>query len=325
MPKVEVQFQFRDSKLRKPFLFGDEKLKSVTHLLVREKTNPETIGEYPFFPGRSSMSSQDLNSEFSRGALSKEGSSILEYCRDQIDFLRSQKGKDFHPFRVNAVLGSDQIHCDKIQSLIGSGFDSIKLKLTPQNWESVIDALDRSQADFKANTRFRLDSNGSFQPNQVVEVSQKLQDFPIEFWEDPMPFGDPYFYQYMTKESPFPIALDETILSLEQGLELLKSKCCNLLMLKPATLMDIKSLYSSIDNSPDLRNQVVLSSLFESTIGTHFLQILASALRLQNYAHGFSTYTFFENAVDTLKPLVFKPIRTFGILEGIEEESWKAL
>lgn len=325
MSTSEYQYAFSSRSLVREFYFGTKSISDIDSLLIKGKDD-SIIAEYPLFPGRSLFDRKALETELQREDKSQSALKILNYCFYQIDFHRNFQKSDFQPIAINAVIGAEYSNVqDEILESVSKGFESIKLKITPKNASRVLDTLISIAPDLKKEVRFRLDSNAAFQANEVIDLSVKLQELPIEYWEDPIPYKDHYQYQYMTKESPFPIAIDEPIDSLETGLKLLKEKCCHVLVLKPAQILDMDKLEAAIQADPSVKSKIVLSSLFEGYAGNRFIVRLAGKLGLQKLAHGLDTLRFFDST-QTMNPIVLNSDKQFEQNQNYYESvEWRAL
>ncbi len=310
---ANFEYAFESRRLISPFRFGATKLNNtelsnIESFFLRE-VGKKDIAESPFFPGRSPISKQNFKNELLEGKLSEAAYQLMSYCKYQLNFLQNYALNDFSPIGVNAVISeleADVIY-SKITAAIRKNFQAVKIKFMPSNYRAVIDVIDALGTPLLSKMAIRLDSNSSFQPDEVIDISMRLQEYPIEFWEDPVPFTDHYNYQYMTKESPFPIALDEHIKSIKQALELLHTKCCHIAVIKPAQMRDLPLLEKSLLQSPELKNKIVLSSLFEGVFGSHFLQKFAGKLKLQAFPHGLNTLSYFEEDLH-LNSVLLRPI-----------------
>lgn len=88
------------------------------------------------------------------------------------------------------------------------GYEVLKIKLgTDRDFES----LEAVRAGAPEAT-IRVDANEAWTPKQAVRRIQAIQEFDIEFVEQPVPAEHPEGLAYVTAHSPLPIAVDESVI-----------------------------------------------------------------------------------------------------------------
>ncbi len=307
MGESNIYISLFQRKLSAPFGFGGEEIQETTSILVRTDAN-ESIGEYPVFPGRTRLGLDEIRSQIDTNDIGKDLCSIIDYCMEQILHQEKSKLSSFLPIKICGLIDSNCVEiAPAMIQLKNAGYSSVKIKLTPSNFECVLSDLRESLSEYQGKVKIRFDSNSSFSPDTVIEATMAMEGLPIEFWEDPIPFSEPsYNYQYMTKESPFPIALDEAITSIKKGHQLLVEKACNLIVLKPSHLLEFSEIESYLEKNREIKTKIVISSLFESEIGISNLAQLSSTLGLQTFPHGLDTVKYFDKAGLKIDPTMLK-------------------
>lgn len=322
MDRGEIRYAFINRALTATFHFGASELKTLCSLLIEQ--NGE-VGEYSIFPGYSDLDQTEFSPGKSIQSLSLNSQRAVQYCLDQLRFLAEHKTQTFTPIRVNCLISAEACSLrDEIEASVKHGFNRIKIKFTPKNQIKVIAAIRDCLGSIPRDVEFRLDSNATFHTHEIPTVSGELFELPIEYWEDPIPLDDPYNYQYISKESPIAIALDQPVDSLERATTFLREKYCSYVVIKPQTLPSLAKFVAAINEGILPRKAVVLSSLFESELGISFLAQLASKLNLRENAHGLDTLKYFGNT--TAKPLLFKqPDSQTCVAKYKSELTWHSL
>ena len=157
------------------------------------------------------------------------------------DFSNNQKG-----IPINGLIWMGEIAFMKKQiiSKLDNGFNCLKLKVGSLEFESEINLLKNLRKEFsKKELEIRLDANGAFSKDTVLEKLKGLSDFSIHSIEQPI---KPKQYDEMAKIcelSPIPIALDEELIGVNLSSErekLLDTINPHFLILKPSLLGGFK-------------------------------------------------------------------------------------
>ena len=140
--------------------------------------------------------------------------------------------------------------------------------------------------------RFRLDANRLWSEGELEQFILAVDEKRIDYFEEPTPHS-------LDLTERFPIALDETILTCSEW-ESLKS--ARALVIKPHLYGDMEQVLELMDWGKSRGIPIVLSALFNSSVGTQNLLRLAT-LCPDSTVHGLDPY--FYLARDTVKnPLV---------------------
>ena len=156
---------------------------------------------------------------------------------------------------------------ERLDELWTKGFRCFKIKISPELAGRAISLLERLKARAESPYTVRLDANQSFRPDNILATVSALLSHPIEYWEDPLPYSDPWSWKYFRKESPFPIALDGPLTSAAAVESALESDMADIFILKPTVLGG----FSSVDRIFSLlevkRKRAVVTSTLETEVG----------------------------------------------------------
>jgi o-succinylbenzoate synthase len=179
-----------------------------------------------------------------------------------------------HTVPCNALImvGEDKETLRQITDRVTLGFETLKIKISPQSVESTLGALRAS--NLPPRTRLRLDANRSFTPQEWSSVTQELLTLPIEYVEEPVLTPDEL--PAIIKTGGIPIAIDETTRDtapedwLRWGLRAV--------ILKPSLNGGLLSLLPLISMIEKNGAYVTLSSSFESGVGLRSIGLLTTLL-----------------------------------------------
>ncbi|WP_138004759.1 dipeptide epimerase [Halalkalirubrum salinum] len=99
----------------------------------------------------------------------------------------------------------------KTAAAVESGYEILKLKLGTDREEELIEAV-REEAP---EARIRVDANEAWTPRETIDNSRMLEEYGVEFIEQPVPAENPDGLRFAYQRSALPIAADESCVTLE--------------------------------------------------------------------------------------------------------------
>jgi O-succinylbenzoate synthase len=176
------------------------------------------------------------------------------------------------PCNALIMVGEEKETLRQITDRVALGFETLKIKISPQSVESTLRALRAS--NLSPRTRLRLDANRSFTTQEWSSVTKELSTLPIEYIEEPV--RTPEELPAIIKSGGIPIAIDETTRDtapeewLRWGLRAV--------VLKPSLNGGLLSLLPLISMIERNGAYVTLSSSFESGVGLRSLTLLTTLM-----------------------------------------------
>jgi o-succinylbenzoate synthase len=185
-----------------------------------------------------------------------------------------------------------------LQRGLREGYTTFKFK-APWPVDELIRFLNETVAH-QPKIRLRLDANRSWPLQETGNILKSLSPLPIEYVEEPCDFDTHDLFLETAKQSPVPLAADESIDSLDELSYLRRSSNKIVLIIKPALAGNIFKIHETISEfgSPLNDNRVVFTTALESGIGRHMVASVTSLFGDRNRAHGLSTGRFL--AVDLI-------------------------
>lgn len=204
------------------------------------------------------------------GAATKQG----------VDALAGQRGIGVNA--VVAALGRERA-AEEAAGRVAAGFRTIKLKAAPD--EAAADLVARVAAVRAAvgeAVALRLDANGTWDLPTAIEVLTALDDYELEYVEQPIAAPDLEGMIGLRRRVGVPIAADEAVASVEAAHLVLDHDAADVLVVKPARVGGTMAV-ARIESLATARGvPVVVSSLFETGVG------LAAALACASWVAQFS-------------------------------------
>ena len=216
---------------------------------------------------------------------------------------------------VNGLVTASDRPADEAQLLAEAGFTAIKLKVGRRTAEEEVAEIHAVRRRLPAHVRLRLDANRAWSLHQAESILRKLGDLDIEYVEEPL--ADPRELPELLARVGTPIALDETLATLDSPAALQSYTNVSTLVLKPTILGGLMRTHRFVTFAGQANVQVVISAAFESGCTIALLAEFAAAVCRPDTACGFDTLRRLER--DILEP----PLEiTAGWLQLEQQPPW---
>jgi o-succinylbenzoate synthase len=195
-------------------------------------------------------------------------------------------------------MGSKETMQLEIEEKLESGFNCIKLKIGAIDYAAELELLKSIRQRYSAaEVMIRVDANGAFHPDNVMQKLQDLAKLGVHSIEQPIPADMHASMQKICATTPIPIALDEELIGVNERSkknELLSYINPQYVILKPSLLGGFKSCDEWIDIANKHSIGWWITSALESNIG---LNAIAQYTFTKNNPlhHGLGTGQLFTN------------------------------
>ncbi|GAB6281765.1 MAG: hypothetical protein STSR0008_05060 [Ignavibacterium sp.] len=198
---------------------------------------------------------------------------------------------------INAVIGMMDVNetISIIEKKLSEGYKSIKIKIGRENFEEDINIIKTVRNKFKDKINIRLDANGFYKLNDAIEVLQKLENYNIEYVEQPI--SDVFSFPKIREKTSVFIATDDSIKNINDATNIINNRLSDLIILKPLWIGGLINSLKIIKLANENNIDCIVSSVFESNIGKR-VNVFVSSLLENNYACGLSTNEFFSNNIE---------------------------
>lgn len=177
-------------------------------------------------------------------------------------------------------------------------------------------ALVRRVAYELGGLSLRLDANRAWSLEEALAFARGIESVEVEYVEEPL--ADPALLPRFAEESGMPVALDESLAGMPAA-ALADHGYASAVVLKPTLLGGLSRSLAFAARADDLGMKAVVSSAFESGVGTLGLVALAAALPGDGAPAGLDTYR--RLGADVLRPLLeLGPSLDVAELLGTERE-----
>ena len=181
---------------------------------------------------------------------------------------------------------------DTAKTLVGRGFSTIKVKLGRANFNDDLAVVKSIRDTIGKEIKLRVDVNGKWIFKKAVVYLKELEEFDIEYTEQPV--NEPQDYIELKKEINIPLAADESIRSAEEAKKFINSGAVSYIVLKPMLIGGLLPTIEIINLAESKNVKPVITSSFESAVGRTNAVIAAACVK-EDVAHGLAVNDYFNN------------------------------
>jgi o-succinylbenzoate synthase len=199
---------------------------------------------------------------------------------------------------VNGFLGTlERMEAQRFAAMSREGYRVVKLKVGLGAVDDELKHLTRILPAIPAGMMLRLDANGAWNSEQAARFIEGLSGLPVESLEEPLQHFDPDQWDRLQQQCPFPLALDESIGSVDEN-DILH---CGVkrLIIKPMVLGGLSTSLSLAMRASEHGIQTVATSTVDGAIGVHAAAHLAAAMEIYGHpmAHGLDTSNWLQRDI----------------------------
>lgn len=192
-----------------------------------------------------------------------------------------------------------ELRC-QIEQKVAQGFTCLKLKVGALAFETECQLLADIRRTYPADRiQLRLDANGAFTPENVLERLTALAAFDIFAIEQPLKPGQRAALANLCRHSPIPIALDEELIGIHRRAEkkaLLEQIRPDYIVLKPSLLGGFAAAEAWIELAEPLGVGWWVNSMLESNIGLNAICQWVGSLKT-DLTQGLGTGQLYTNNI----------------------------
>jgi L-Ala-D/L-Glu epimerase len=219
---------------------------------------------------------------------------LLDLCARQsgIGLARLISGLTAPFVLVNAVIsaGSIEATADAAEAAREAGFSCLKIKVGAETLDRDVLRVSAAASAAGEDVLLRLDANGAWDIGTARDALDRFAPFNVEYIEQPVAGNDTGALASLARNSPIPIAADESIFSIDRAYRLLAADACDVFILKPMALGGLLACRRFADAAAAQWKKVVFTSLLDSAVGRHAVAHLAAALPAgAQHHHGLAT------------------------------------
>ena len=183
---------------------------------------------------------------------------------------------------------------DDAVAAVADGYATVKLKVGATDIEIDVAAVAAVRDAIGDSCRLRLDANGAWTVDQAVSALSRLEQFEIEYVEEPVAGIEAL--TLVAEQSPVPVAVDDSLASVEAQVP----ESISVVVVKPMALGGPRTAYDAASRWLNEDRQVIITNYLDSAIGQHAALSVAAALPNPSQVHGAITPALFDRDVADL-------------------------
>lgn len=180
----------------------------------------------------------------------------------------------------------------RARRLINQGYSTLKVKVGSGRFPDDLRLLEAIR-EVAPSVTLRLDANRAWDLEDALRHMTELEQYSIEYIEEPLRNPVPDRLRRLREHSPVPLAVDESVRSVEQVESLLSANAADVYVLKPTLQRGLTVTQAAASLIADAGRKIVLTSTYDTHIATLGIAHLAAALA-PGTPHGLSTLSLFE-------------------------------
>jgi o-succinylbenzoate synthase len=199
---------------------------------------------------------------------------------------------------------------------VKKGFKALKVKVGVNPVED-IERIRLIREAVGGDIQIRIDANQGWTPKQAIDVLTRIEEFDIQFAEQPVPAEDIKGLIEVKKNSPIPIMADESVHSPEDAFRLIQAEAIDLInikLMKSGGILKAKKI-AAIAEAAGI--PCMIGCMGESEIGIAAGAHLAAAVKNIQYADLDSDLLLRDKLVKRGGTKVKNSMRIFGRHHGL--------
>ena len=177
---------------------------------------------------------------------------------------------------------------------MADGYATVKLKVGASDLAVDVSAVAAVRDSIGDSCRLRLDANGAWTVDQAVSALTRLEQFDIEYAEEPVAGIEAL--TLVAEQSSIPVAVDDSLGSVDAELP----ESIPIVVVKPMALGGPRSAYAAACRWINEGRKVIITNYFDSAIGQHAALSVAAALPGPPQVHGAITPALFDRDIADL-------------------------
>jgi o-succinylbenzoate synthase len=204
---------------------------------------------------------------------------------------------------------------EEARRIRSAGYEAVKLKVGGRAVEEDIELVHALNEELGSTVALRLDANRAWSLEEAERFARGTAGLRFEYVEEPL--ADPAQLPSFVGTSGVPVALDESLAGMEP--ETLEAHpYARAVVLKPTLLGGLSRTLRFAKRASDLGVKPVISSAYETGIGTAALVALAAGVGEEEVPAGLDTYR--RLAGDVLHPRLDLPAPRVDVRAGTRRE-----
>ena len=301
---TSISFRTYKRPFRKPLLTAHGEWREREGIIVRLEDARGRVGfgevaPIPWFGTETMEDAIELLKGLSSTFTQKDVDAIpnaLSCCQFALEaafMALSEDEKSIPSFsaEVGTLLSLDDEFEEVVGKKLKSGYRSFKIKISVLSIEKELSLIRRLARLLPGNGSIRLDANGGLRLSDTKVLLKEMEGLPIEFLEQPFSPDKREDLLALAKDSIVPIALDESVVKVDDLKRWRDLHWPGVYVLKPSLAGRLSDLKSELNQGS---GDFLFSSALETVIGMKTALKLAACFESKR-ALGFGVGSLFED------------------------------
>ena len=202
---------------------------------------------------------------------------------------------------IGLLAGSPDEVLEGARRMRKAGYEAVKLKVGGRAVAEDAGLVRAVKVALGENVSLRLDANRAWSLDEAREFARGIEGLRVEYVEEPL--ADPAGLEGFSRETGVVVALDESLVGMDPG-SLAEHVYAGAVVIKPSLLGGLTLALRLADRAVSLGMRPVVSSAYETGVGTAALVALAAGIGEKEVPAGLDTYRrLAEDVVEPRLPL----------------------
>lgn len=188
----------------------------------------------------------------------------------------------------------------RINEKVAAGFHVIKLKIGAIDFNQELEMISHIRRRYsERDLTIRVDANGAFSPDTVMERLGRLSEYSIHSIEQPIKAGQWEEMARVCEKSPIPVALDEELIGITNPMmmmTILRSIRPHYIILKPSLMGGFAGSTEWLKMAAQFGTGGWITSALESNVGLNAIAQWVTTLQVR-IPQGLSTGALYHNNI----------------------------
>ena len=191
---------------------------------------------------------------------------------------------------------SNLVHLNAVHTIHhqDNNFKVVKIKLGYNNIHDDIEEMNQISSLYNPEVKFRIDINGQFDLVKAIRFCKSMEQFNIEYIEQPLPKEELEDLSELRMHTEIPIAVDESLISIKSAQKIIDIKAADIFVIKPMIIGDYNEIHKiiSLANKNDIK--CIITNMLDGAINRMACIHIASANNISG-ACGLSIDNLFQS------------------------------
>jgi L-alanine-DL-glutamate epimerase-like enolase superfamily enzyme len=187
------------------------------------------------------------------------------------------------PLSWSLSIGNPDEVAAEAAEMVDKGFDTVNLKIGV-NPDQEVESVRKVRKAIGDKPNLRADANGAFTPMQAIQFIKRIEEYNMQYVEQPVPGWDLDGMAEVRKQTRVQISADESAYYPHSIVEIIKKGAADIISLKVAKMGGIRKTMQIAAIAEAANMPCMMNSNFELDVGVAAASIVAASSRMVQYS-----------------------------------------